>query len=89
MPKLGTLEGTAGALTGEVEVRVFDREPSACTWFRSSYTGETSMCVEASIRERHILVRDSNWHQNAVLSFRHAAWCGFLAGLVDPGAGGS
>ncbi|MFE7838554.1 DUF397 domain-containing protein [Streptomyces sp. NPDC057474] len=51
--------------------------------------GEAAVCVEASIRESHVLVRDSNLHQNAVLSFRHAAWCGFLAGLVDPGADGS
>ncbi|MCC9706234.1 DUF397 domain-containing protein [Streptomyces sp. MNU76] len=47
------------------------------------------MCVEASFGESRVLVRDSNSRKNAVLSFRHTAWCGFLAGLVDPGADGS
>ncbi|WP_307835153.1 DUF397 domain-containing protein [Streptomyces adelaidensis] len=78
-----------GALTCEVEVGVFDRVSVPRTWFKSSYSGETSLCVEASFGERQVLVRDSNSKKNAVLAFRHAAWCGFLAGLVDPGAGGS
>ncbi|WP_318036862.1 DUF397 domain-containing protein [Streptomyces caniscabiei] len=72
-----------------MEVRVSDRESSARSWIKSSYSGETSLCVEASFGERRVLVRDSNSKKNAVLSFRHSAWCGFLAGLVDPGADGS
>jgi hypothetical protein len=68
---------------------VFDRVSATRTWIKSSYSGDTSLCVEASFGEGRILVRDSNAKENAVLSFRHAAWCGFLAGLVDPGADGS
>ncbi|MDX2605289.1 DUF397 domain-containing protein [Streptomyces caniscabiei] len=66
-----------------------DRESSARSWIKSSRSGDTSMCVEASFAEGRVLVRDSNSKKNAVLSFRHSAWCGFLAGLVDPGADGS
>ncbi|MFM9581859.1 MULTISPECIES: DUF397 domain-containing protein [Streptomyces] len=72
-----------------MEVRVSDREFSARSWIRSSYSGDAGLCVEAAFGERRVLVRDSNSKKNAVLSFRHSAWCGFLAGLVDPGADGS
>lgn len=68
---------------------MLDRESSARSWIKSSHSGDTSMCVEASFGESRVLVRDSNSRKNAVLSFRHTAWCGFLAGLVDPGADGS
>lgn len=68
---------------------MLDRESSARSWIKSSYSGDTTVCVEACLGEGWVLVRDSNWKKNAVLSFRHSAWCGFLAGLVDPGADGS
>ncbi|WP_327348772.1 DUF397 domain-containing protein [Streptomyces europaeiscabiei] len=58
-------------------------------WVRSSYSGEADDCVEVDAGRRRVMVRDSNGNGDALLVFRHAAWCGFLAGLVDPGAGGS
>ncbi|MEI5523211.1 DUF397 domain-containing protein [Streptomyces brasiliscabiei] len=65
------------------------RESSARVWFRSSYSGDADNCVEVAAGRRRVMVRDSNFDRDALLVFRHAAWCGFLAGLVDPGAGGS
>ncbi|WP_443046408.1 DUF397 domain-containing protein [Streptomyces sp. DSM 40750] len=46
-------------------------------------------CVEVAAEERRVMARDANSKSDALLVFRYAAWCGFLAGLVDPGAGGS
>ncbi|MGW3287786.1 DUF397 domain-containing protein [Streptomyces sp. NPDC001002] len=53
-------------------------------WFRSSHSSNAGECVELASGRDRVLVRDSKRHQDAVLTFRHAAWCGFLAGLVDP-----
>ncbi|WCN06962.1 DUF397 domain-containing protein [Streptomyces sp. M92] len=36
-----------------------------------------------------VLIRDSKQRRHAVLAFRHASWCGFLAGLVDPDSRGA
>ncbi|MDX3136170.1 DUF397 domain-containing protein [Streptomyces europaeiscabiei] len=65
------------------------RESPERTWVRSSYSGEADDCVEVAAGQRRVMVRDSNGNSDALLVFRYAAWCGFLAGLVDPGAGGS
>lgn len=65
------------------------RESSERVWVRSSYSDAKTECVEVLSGQEHVLVRDSNWRKDAVLTFRYGAWCGFLAGLVDPGTGGS
>ncbi|WP_215454410.1 DUF397 domain-containing protein [Streptomyces sp. ATCC 21386] len=65
------------------------RESSARVWVRSSYSDNGGDCVEVAAGHRRVMVRDSNGNRDALLVFRYAAWCGFLAGLVDPGAGGS
>ncbi|WP_371581204.1 DUF397 domain-containing protein [Streptomyces sp. NBC_01314] len=58
-------------------------------WRRSSYSSTQGECVEVLPERGRVLLRDSNWSQNSVLTFRYTAWCGFLAGLVDPGTGDS
>ncbi|MBG0856336.1 DUF397 domain-containing protein [Streptomyces spinoverrucosus] len=59
-------------------------------WIRSSHSGNTGgECLELALGETEVLVRDSKGRHDAVLTFRHAAWCGFLSGLADPGADGS
>ncbi|GAA2914917.1 hypothetical protein GCM10010524_51970 [Streptomyces mexicanus] len=69
------------------------REPSGRVWVRSSYSGEAGNCVEVAFGSGgdRALVRDSKRpsgaERDAVLAFRRQAWCGFLAGLGDPGAG--
>lgn len=80
-----------GALTvGQEEVGVIDRQLSGRAWIRSSYSGNTGgECVELAVAETHVLVRDSKWSHGSVLAFRRAVWCGFLAELVNPQAGGS
>ncbi|MGX4692973.1 DUF397 domain-containing protein [Streptomyces sp. JNUCC 63] len=69
------------------------REPSGRAWVRSSYSNQNGECVEAALAQGRVLVRDSkrpgNGGDGEVLAFRRAAWCGFLAGLGDPEAGGS
>ncbi|PZH09535.1 DUF397 domain-containing protein [Streptomyces sp. NTH33] len=69
------------------------REPSGRAWVKSSYSGNQTECVEMVLAKGHTLVRDSKWSGDDgggdVLAFRREPWCGFLAGLVDPEAGGS
>ncbi|MFB6956509.1 DUF397 domain-containing protein [Streptomyces sp. NPDC056309] len=60
---------------------------------KSSYSGGDGECVEAALGEDRVLVRDSKRPEGdgdgGVLAFRRTAWCGFVAGFVDPEAGGS
>ncbi|ALV38924.1 DUF397 domain-containing protein [Streptomyces sp. CdTB01] len=65
-----------------------DSELSGRAWIRSSHSNDKGECLETAPAGDRVLVRDSKWRQDAVLAFRHAAWCGFLAGLVDPEARG-
>ncbi|MGW0709790.1 DUF397 domain-containing protein [Streptomyces sp. NPDC002643] len=66
------------------------RESSERVWVKSSHSGnQGGECLELAVEGARVLVRDSKSSQDALLTFRYAAWCGFLAGLVDPGAGGS
>ncbi|WP_329290434.1 DUF397 domain-containing protein [Streptomyces pseudovenezuelae] len=68
---------------------VVGRELVGRAWFRSSYSVAQGECVEVAAEDRgRVLVRDSKQYRDAVLAFRHEAWCGFLAGLVDPEARG-
>ena len=65
------------------------RELSGPVWVKSSHSGDQGECVEVAHARERVLIRDSKWREEVVVTFRRAAWCGFLAGLVDPGAGGS
>ncbi|MGW0821158.1 DUF397 domain-containing protein [Streptomyces sp. NPDC002845] len=65
------------------------RESSGRVWVRSSHSGDQGECVEVAAEEGLVLIRDSNRSKDTVLVFRQASWCGFLAELVNPGAGGS
>jgi hypothetical protein len=71
---------------GPEEVGVYESGRSELAWFKSSYSGDKTECVELSVGRSRVLVRDSKRRQHDVLAFRHAAWCGFLAGLVNPDA---
>ncbi|WP_308406468.1 DUF397 domain-containing protein [Streptomyces sp. AC602_WCS936] len=77
---------TAG---GPEEVGVIGSELSEHTWFKSSYSGNTTECLEMAAGGGQVLIRDSKQRRHAVLAFRHASWCGFLAGLVDPDSRGA
>ncbi|MGW7543249.1 DUF397 domain-containing protein [Streptomyces sp. NPDC054770] len=66
------------------EVGVVGRELSGRAWRRSSHSSGGGECVEVAPGSDRVRVRDSKWRQDAVLVFRHAAWCGFLTELVDP-----
>ncbi|MFC5018671.1 DUF397 domain-containing protein [Streptomyces lienomycini] len=66
-----------------------ESERSGHAWFKSSYsTDGGEACVEMAVGGGRVLVRDSKQRRHAVLAFRHASWCGFLAGLVDPDSRG-
>ncbi|MFC4332432.1 DUF397 domain-containing protein [Streptomyces andamanensis] len=69
------------------------REPTGRAWVRSSYSASGGECVEAAWEQGRVLVGDSkrpvDGASGPVLAFRRTAWCGFLAGLVNPEAGGS
>jgi hypothetical protein len=69
---------------------VIDRQPSGWVWIRSSHSSnQGGECVELAVGETHVMVRDSKWSHGSVVAFRRAVWCGFLAELVNPQAGGS
>ncbi|MER5886359.1 DUF397 domain-containing protein [Streptomyces sp. NPDC001941] len=68
------------------EISVFDDQPGARTWFKSSHSaGGENDCVEVARGRASVSVRDS-WHRRGpVLVFPADAWRGFLAGLASPG----
>lgn len=65
------------------------RDPTGRVWRKSSHSGgDNNDCVEVTVETAHVLVRDSKRRAGPVLVFRRAAWCGLLAGLENPAAGG-
>ncbi|MEU1874316.1 DUF397 domain-containing protein [Streptomyces sp. NPDC019793] len=66
-----------------------ESELSEHAWLSSSYSGNGTECVEMAIGSGRVLIRDSKQRRHAVLAFRHASWCGFLARLVDPDSRGA
>jgi hypothetical protein len=50
-------------------------------WRRSSFCGNELECVEVSIKNNHVLTRDSKDPQGSVLVFPTAAWSDFLRAL--------
>nr|WP_272585164.1 DUF397 domain-containing protein [Streptomyces sp. M92] len=66
-----------------------ESELSEHAWVTSSYTDGGEACVELAMGSGRVLIRDSKQRRHAVLAFRHASWCGFLAGLVDPDSRGA
>jgi hypothetical protein len=54
------------------------------SWFKSSYSGGNSNCLEAGELRDGIAVRDSKYLPGPVLAIRADAWSSFLAALKTP-----
>ena len=57
-----------------------DSPISAGKWHTSSFSGTGGQCVEVSIGET-ISVRDTKDRNGPMLTFSHAEWAAFLAGV--------
>ncbi len=56
---------------------------SKTPWFKSSYSGNGTNCVEVAIADDGIAVRDSKDRSGPALQFTSSEWRAFLAGAKD------
>ena len=56
-------------------------------WRKSSYSGDTGTCVEVSVGDTEVRVRDSRNRGLATLVFQRTQWQSFLRALGGPGLG--
>jgi hypothetical protein len=56
------------------------RDTEADGWYTSSLSGGTG-CVEVCVAAERVQVRDTKDRQGAFLTFTHAEWQAFLAGV--------
>lgn len=54
---------------------------TTATWFKSSYSGSHTECVEAAHLPRHVAVRDSKRPGTLHLVFEAPEWRAFVAGV--------
>ncbi|MFE5207407.1 DUF397 domain-containing protein [Streptomyces sp. NPDC056600] len=58
--------------------------PEVDQWFKSSYSGgNETECVECSVSEHRVVVRDSKRPAFPNLSFRPSSWRAFVGGVRD------
>lgn len=50
-------------------------------WYKSSYSSDDGNCVEIARRQDGRVVRDSKNPDDAILTFSHAEWAAFTAGV--------
>lgn len=56
-------------------------EGRSATCWRKSSKSDAGNCVEIRITTGKVQVRDTKDRAGAVLTFTHAEWCAFLAGV--------
>ncbi|WP_327084681.1 DUF397 domain-containing protein [Nocardiopsis sp. EMB25] len=51
------------------------------SWFKSSYSGSETHCVEAAHLPRHVAMRDSKYPDALHILFEAREWRAFVAGV--------
>ena len=54
---------------------------TTATWFKSSYSGTQTNCVEAAHLPRHVAMRDSKHPEALHLAFEAREWRAFVSGV--------